>query len=81
MHNLDLAASCLAFGFACLVIATTITKRSTTRMNPQSFTVVNAIGPHDTVVLFPQPYGRGIDRNGNEYRIRGDAAYPINPED
>lgn len=46
-------------------------------MQPSSYTVLSAHGPHATVVLYPQPFGKGIDRLGNTYRIVGDSAHPI----
>lgn len=46
-------------------------------MQPRSYTVPSAVGEHATVVLYPQPFGKGIDRLGNTYRIVGDSAHPI----
>lgn len=50
-------------------------------MTPKTYTIVSPVGQHASVVLYPQPYGKGIDREGNEYRIVGDSAHLINQED
>lgn len=46
-------------------------------MQPRSYTVLSAVGSHVTVILYPQPFGKGIDREGNTYRILGDTAHLI----
>ena len=58
----------------CLAAAFYIKHRSITGMTPKTYTILSPMGQHAAVVLFPQPYGRGIDREGNEYRITGDTA-------
>lgn len=79
MHDI-IAATAIATGL-CFAAAFIIKYRSTTSMTPKTYTIVSAYGQHASVVLFPQPYGKGIDREGNEYRIVGDTAHPINKED
>lgn len=71
-----------AFGTAaCFIGAFYIAHRSKTSMTPKPYTILSPMGQHASVVLFPQPYGKGIDREGNEYRITGETATPINQED
>lgn len=79
MHDI-IAATAIATGL-CFAAAFIIKHRSNTSMTPKAYTVLSAHGPHATVVLFPQPYGKGIDREGNQYRIQGDTAHLINLED
>lgn len=72
-----LAVLFAAYSVGCFIAAAVIKHRSRSSMQPSSYTVLSAHGPHATVVLFPQPYGKGIDRLGNTYRIVGDTAHPI----
>lgn len=79
MH--DIIAAAALFTGLCFAAAFIIKHRSNTRMQPQTYTVLSPMGQHASVVLYPQPYGRGIDREGNEYRIHGDTATLIEKED
>lgn len=46
-------------------------------IRPQTYAILAAHGQHAAVVLYPQPFGKGVDREGNTYRIVGDAAHLI----
>lgn len=65
------------FSASCLGVAFIISHRNKRNMQPKTYTVVSAVGQHASVVLYPQPFGKGIDREGNTYRILGDSAHLI----
>lgn len=67
MH--DIIAAAATFTGLCFAAAFFIKYRSNISMQPKTYTVLSPMGRHASVVLYPQAYGRGIDREGNEYRI------------
>lgn len=75
MH--DIAAFFAIMSTAALTWACWWNTRSKHSMTPKQYTVLSAVGPHAAVVLYPQPFGKGIDREGNTYRIVGDTAHLI----
>lgn len=47
-------------------------------IRPQTYAILSAHGQHAAVVLYPtQPFSKGVDREGNIYRIVGDTAHLI----
>jgi hypothetical protein len=49
-------------------------------MGTKTYAILSAHGQHAAVVLYPQPFGKGMDREGNIYRIVGDTAHLIEEE-
>lgn len=74
---MDIIAAAAIFSATCLCAAFWIKHRSNTSMAPRTYTILSAFGQHASVVLYPQPFGKGIDREGNTYRITGDTAHLI----
>lgn len=76
-----ITAFALAFTVVCFAVAFIIKHRSNTGMTPKAYTILSPMGRHERVVLYPQPYGKGIDREGNEYRIIDQDTAALIPHD
>lgn len=70
----ELAAFFTILSVATLSWACWRSHRSKHGMTPKTYTIVSPVGEHASVVLYPLGYGKGVDREGNTYRIHGDAA-------